>query len=63
MSIKVFTVIEINFNIIRKISKAEKLFALRQQTSGGYIGVILKIFSSLKVIHQGKTNTFQTYFK
>lgn len=43
MRIKVFTIIiEINFNIIRKLSKVEKLFALRQQTSGGYIGVTFK---------------------
>lgn len=44
ISIKVFTMIEINFNIIRKISKSEKLFAPKQQTSGGNTGVIFLFF-------------------
>lgn len=63
MNIKVFTLIEINFNIIRKISRAEKLFALRQQTLEGYIGGIFNYLFFKKVIHHGKTNTFQMYFK
>lgn len=63
MNIKVFTLIKINFNIIRKISRAEKLFGLRQQTLEGYIGGIFNYLFFKKVIHHGKTNTFQTYFK
>lgn len=31
MDIKLFTKIDINFSIIRKISKAEKLFAPKQE--------------------------------
>jgi len=39
----IFAMIEINF-IIRKISKAEKLFAPKQQTSGRNTSVIFYFF-------------------
>lgn len=61
MDIKLFTKIDINFSIIRKISKAEKLFAPKQEEIQVWYFWFFYFYK--KVICHGKINTFQRYVR